>query len=129
MLKILTAAIVLSIAVHSSFAQRSLPLIKATSKSVDIRDKGVRRKNAWTIVQEAKPDVYTTSSKNEKVTFYTDLDSISFTVVPNGVYNFVILLNGKDTALTQIKYEPSKLDILKGAAAYNGRDQRPHLPG
>lgn len=124
MLKILTAAILFSFALLPALAQRSLPLIKATSKSVDIRDKGVRRKNAWTIVPEAKPDVYATSSKNEKVTFYTDLDSIAFTVAPNGVYNFVILLNGKDTAWTQIKYEPSKLDILKGAAAYNGKDQR-----
>ena len=73
MLKTLTAVIVLSVAVQPALAQRSLPLIKATSKSVDIRDKGVRRKNAWTIVPEAKPDVYFTSSKNEKVTFYTDL--------------------------------------------------------
>ena len=124
MLKILTAAIVFFLTVQSAIAQRSLLLIKASSKTVDIRDKGIRRKNAWTITPDLKPDVYTTSSKNEKVTFYTDLDSMTFTVKPNGVYNFVILLNGKDTALTQIKYEPSKLDILKGAAAYNPVDRR-----
>jgi hypothetical protein len=34
------------------------------------------------------------------------------------------LLNGKDSARTQIKYEPSRLDILKGAGKYNYADNR-----
>lgn len=45
---------------------------------VDIRDGGVLRKSVWRISPETKPDVYTTSNKNSSVTFYTDLDSISF---------------------------------------------------
>lgn len=51
------------------YAQKKLPIIKAHSKSVDIKDDNQLRKNAWTIVPEEKLDIYTTSAK--KVTFYT----------------------------------------------------------
>ena len=107
---------------QTTFAQKKLPIIKANSTSVDIKDDNQLRKNAWTIVPEEKLDVYTTSAK--KVTFYTDIDSISFKVEPKKQYDFVILLNGKDSARTQIKYEPSRLDILKGAGKYNYADNR-----
>jgi len=103
-------------------AQKKLPIIKATSTSVDIKDDNQLRKNAWRIVPEEKLDVYTTSAK--KVTFYTDIDSISFKIDPKKQYDFVILLNGKDSARTQIKYKPSRLDILKGAEKYNYSDNR-----
>jgi len=39
-------------------------------------------------------------------------------------YDFIILLNGKDSARTQIKYVPSRLSILKGAEKYNYSDNR-----
>ncbi|RTL14103.1 MAG: transglutaminase domain-containing protein [Flavobacteriaceae bacterium] len=104
------------------FAQKKLPIIKAHSKSVDIKDDNQLRKNAWTIVPEEKLDIYTTSAK--KVTFYTDIDSISFKVDPKKQYNFIILLNGKDSARTQIKHKPSRLDILKNAGKYDYTDNR-----
>lgn len=110
------------LSVQTAIAQKKLPIIKATSNIVDIKDDNQLRKNVWRIAPEEKVDVYTTSAK--KVTFYTDIDSISFKVDPKKPTNFVILLNGKDTALTQIKYAPSRLDILKGAAKYNNTDNR-----
>ncbi len=103
-------------------AQKKLPIIKANSTSVDIKDDNNLRKNAWTIVPEEKLDVYTTSAK--KVTFYTDIDSISFKIDPKKLYNFIILVNGKDSARTQIKYTPSKLEILKNAGKYDYSDNR-----
>ncbi len=117
-----TFALILSFAfIH---AQTKLPVIKATSKSVNIQNGKEFRKNWWTISPEIKPDVFSTSVKNENVTFYTDIDSISFKIKPGGEYNFIILLNGKDSALTQIKYVLSKLDILKMADKYNLADKR-----
>ena len=107
---------------QTTFAQKKLPIIKANSTSVDIKDNNQLRKNAWRIVPEEKLDVYTTSAK--KVTFYTDIDSISFKIDPKKNYDFIILLNGKDSARTQIKYKPSRLDILKGAGKYNYTDNR-----
>ncbi|WBX95771.1 transglutaminase-like domain-containing protein [Chryseobacterium gambrini] len=101
--------------------QKKLPVIKAVSENVDIKVDGKRIKNAWTIVPEEKLDVYKTSGK--KVTFYTDSDSISYNLKPGSVFDFIIL-KGKDSARTQIKYEPSRLDILKNAGKYNFSDDR-----
>ena len=103
-------------------AQKKLPIIKANSTIVDIKDDNQLRKNAWRIAPEEKLDVYTTSAK--RVTFYTDLESISFKINPKKHYDFIILLNGKDSARTQIKYVPSNLDILQGAQKYNYSDNR-----
>jgi len=107
---------------QTTFAQKKLPIIKANSTSVDIKDDNQLIKNAWTIVPEEKLDVYTTSAK--KVTFYTDIDSISFKVDPKKQYDFIILVNGKDSARTQIKYTPSRLEILKNAGKYDYTDNR-----
>lgn len=103
-------------------AQTKLPIIKANSTSVDIRADNQLKKNVWRIVPEEKLDVFTTSAK--KVTFYTDIDSISFKINPQKQYDFIILLNGKDSARTRITYQPSRLDILKAAKSYNTADKR-----
>lgn len=104
------------------FAQERLPVIKANSKQVDIKEDNHLRKNAWVIAPETNPDVFSTSAK--MITFYTDIHSISFNVNPEGHYDFVILLNEKDSARTRIIYKPSKLDILKKAEEYNYSDNR-----
>ena len=100
-----------------SFSQ-NYPIIHANNVLVDIRDGDSFEKGNWTIMPEYKPDVYTSNKIGEQVTFYTDVDSISFVVQPNVEHNFIILLNKKDTAYTQIKYEPSYLDKLKIAKDY-----------
>ncbi len=101
------------------FAQNKLPIIKATSNLVDIKDGSNFNKGSWTIVPEAKPDVLTSSSK--EVIFYTDIDSIKIKVKQdlNWKYDFIILLNGKDSAYTQVQYKQSYLSILKTAKNYN----------
>ena len=71
------------------FAQSKLQTIKATSKSVDIRDGENFNKNAWTISPEIKPDIYTTSSKGKVVTFYTDKDSISVKITDKTKFDFI----------------------------------------
>ena len=137
MLPKLKLLFVLFVIGQSSFAQQTLPVIKANSITVDIRDGNVLNKDTWSISPKIKPDVYETANKNKKVTFYTDLDSISFIVKPNKKYNFIILLNNKDSALTQIIYNPNKsvtsnekdnkmryINILKNAAKYNLNDNR-----
>lgn len=104
------------------YSQSRNSVIKSNSKVVDIKDDNKLRKNAWTIAPEENPDVYKTSAK--KVTFYTDIDSITINVTPNVAQDFTILLKGKDSAKTRVVYVPSKLDILKGAENYNFNDNR-----
>lgn len=101
-----------------------LPVIRAHSVTVDIKDAGIFKKAYWRIVPQARPDIYTTFVKHSKVTFYTDCDSISFLVNPKEKYRFVILLNGKDSALTEIRYMESYLNLLKRAGQYNSNEER-----
>jgi len=106
------------------FGQEKLPVIKATSKSVDIREGEQFNKNGWTISPEIKPDIHTSSAIGKVVTFYTDKDSISVKITKKTKFNFIILLNDTIKALTQIAYEPSYLDKLKSASKYNLNDNR-----
>jgi len=84
--------------------QSKLPVIKATSKKVAINDGGFLDKNAWSLSPKTRPDVYTAdrTRATKWVTFYTDIDSIRVKVKPGTRYNFIILLNGKDSCYTQI---------------------------
>ena len=95
----------------SVFAQRdNLPVIKANSIRVDIKEDDVLKEKIWQIVPEIELDVWSTSAK--EVTFYTDLDSISFSIDPKiKIYDFIILLNEKDSARTQIKYQKRSGDV------------------
>jgi len=100
-------------------SQTELPIIRSKTDVIDIRDGNELTEGNWSLVPEAKPDIYTSNKIGEFVTFYTDIDSIRYRIHPDSVYNFVILLNGKDSAYTQIKYAPTYLDVLKGAKDYN----------
>jgi len=94
---------------------KKMKTIKADSVRVDIRDGNVLYEKAWRIAPSEKPDVYKTNSN--QVTFITNRDSITFNIVPDKIYDFVILI-GKDSAWTQIQYAPSYLEILRKAGKY-----------
>jgi hypothetical protein len=118
-------ALVLSILitiVYSSCSQKRLPLIKATSSMVDVRDGNEFKKSDWRISPKIKPDVYKTINKDSTVTFYTDIDSISFLVKKDKAYDFIILLNGKDSAFTRIQNVPTFLEVLKIGRKYDFQD-------
>ncbi len=108
---------------HFSFGQT--PIIKATSSKVDIKNDGHLSKGSWTLMPDLKPDIYQTNvnGKSKKVIFYTDIDSISFIVKPKKTYDFIILLNEKDTCWTQIntipKFEFSKQYIKKNKGEFS----------
>lgn len=86
------------------FAQNSLPVIRASSTTVDLRDGKHFRKGYWAIMPERKPDYYYVEipESPHNVTFITDLDSISFSTAYSREYDFIILLNGKDSCFTRI---------------------------
>lgn len=104
-------------------AQTKLPVIHANSKKMTIKDGTDIRKNWWTISPQIKVDVYTASSNS--VTFYTDIDSIKFKInSEKDSCNFFVVLNRKDTALTQLRYKMPYLVKLKNAEKYNYSDNR-----
>lgn len=103
--------------VQSVFAQSNLPIIKAGSKSVAINDGGRLDKNAWSLSPKIRPDVFTAdrTRKTKWVTFYTDIDSIRVKVKPGTKYNFIVLLNGKDSCYTQIASAIPPASVLKNS--------------
>jgi hypothetical protein len=107
-------------------AQQKLQVIRANSNKVSIKDGSVYQKGIWNISPEIKPDVYQTlEPRHEKtIVFYTDIDSISVKVAPQATYDFIILLNNKDSCYTRISNitpvkEPEKKDCFDGS----------HIPG
>jgi len=122
-MKTIILFIIINILVIGLYAQDNLPVIKA--HSIDAKTRiGMDNKNDWYISPNLNPDVFTTNRIGETVTFYTDLDSISFVISPDKIYNFVIVVNNKDSACTQVKYAKSYLDVLKEASEYNYKDNR-----
>jgi len=101
----------------SCFSQANLPTIKATSQNVTIKDGYIIQEGIWNLSPEIKPDIYYAlpSVVKKTVTFYTDIDSISFDVEPRQQYNFIILFNDKDTCLTQISTGEKISDLTKSS--------------
>ena len=90
------------------FGQDSLPSVKATSTMVDIRvGNDFFSKGGWMLEPNKKPDVFLIGSKwlyeTKRVTFITDIDSISFDVQPGNQYNFIIILKEISPCYIQIK--------------------------
>jgi len=105
-------------------AQNTLPIIKANSISVNIQDGDTFKKSGWYISPDVNPDIYTSSSLDKNVVFYTDNDSISVNLQKDTKFDFIIELNDSIKAYTQIKYAPSFIETLKSASEYNNSDNR-----
>lgn len=110
---------------NSACGQSTLPLIKANSPKIAINDGGHLEKNAWWLSPRAKPDVYLAdrAKKPKRVTFYTDIDSISVNLKSGSSFDFIILLNGKDSCYTRISSSKSVGSPLKQAKS--GHDTIP----
>ena len=89
---------------QSVLGQRNLPIIRANSKKIAIKDDDYLDKNAWSLAPKIRPDIYKAerTRKTKWVTFYTDIDSIKVQVKPGSKFDFIVLLNGKDSCYTQI---------------------------
>lgn len=125
-------------------AQKPLPVLKSNTHVVDIKESNSRYRNIWTVNASVPLDTFVTNIFKEKIdiTFYSDIDSLHFSVQPNKKYNFIILVNGKDTAYTQIntskKLQPSLIPKLTYTSTRTtndtisfvvGKDHRPYFNG
>ncbi|SDI24017.1 hypothetical protein [Chryseobacterium jejuense] len=94
-----------------SWAQNKLPILKANGPKAIIYEKDNGLKTDWNIDPKIKPDVYTTSkiaASNKRVTIKTDIDSLVVDLKKGEKKDFIILLKGKDSALTRIESLPPK---------------------
>lgn len=100
-----TIILIVLLSINLMLSQENIKLVKATSKKVSIKDGKQSVTKYWEhLSKNVNPVVYQISkiNQNRKVTFYTNIDSISFDVKPNNTYNFKVLLNSKDTCYAQI---------------------------
>lgn len=110
-------------------AQKKLLILKTNTTSISIKEDSSFYKDTWTVSPEVKLDVFVTNHflKSKKITFYSDIDSLSFDVKPNRKYDFIILLNGKDTAQKQINTDKKLKPSLKPKLSYTRLKQSNHI--
>lgn len=82
-----------------------VPIIHSSTELIDIKDGEVYKKDYWHLNPDLKPDVFETqlSGDSKVVTFITDQDSIEITVNEGSSFDFIILLNGKDTCYQRVR--------------------------
>ncbi|NMN38092.1 aspartyl protease family protein [Pedobacter sp. SG918] len=87
----------------SALAQQKLPVVKASIGQAKIYEEN-NAVSSWYINPKIKLDVFTTGkfTKPKSIKFKTDIDSIVFNISPGQKKEFIVLLNGKDSCLTQI---------------------------
>lgn len=97
-----------------AFGQDKLPVIRATSRQALIIEGDQEERTAWWLSPEARPDVHviTKNPRPRWVRFYTDRDSIKIRLKPGQQFDFVVLLNGKDSCFTRLE---SKAAVTKFA--------------
>ena len=120
MKRIILISITFAVLVQIAFAQKArIPTIKADSEYVSIKEGEILHKDSWAISTEVKPDVFVTNkfTGKKKITFMTDVDSITFEVTPNKTYDFVILFNGK-RAYTRIDTSTNKNPSIPPKKSY-----------
>ena len=104
---LLSKAVVAVCLVMSSLCALSqqLPVVKTSGKTVEILVNGELITSTWTLDSQLRPDVFDAYiyGKSASVKFISDRDSITFDVEPGKNYPFVFVINGKDSAFTEIK--------------------------
>ena len=85
-------------------AQADLPVVRANSPAVDVRDGDRLLRGQWTISPTVPLDIYVPRRSDDPVTvtFVTDVESQSFHVKPGEKIDFVFLLNGQHSCRTEI---------------------------
>lgn len=87
-----------------SFSQNQ-PVVLSNSENTYFIEGKRTDKNNWYLDASLKLDVYELdkTSKATWVYFHTDIDSLKVKLKPGETFDFVVLLNGKDSCFTQIK--------------------------
>lgn len=90
-------------------AQQKLPVINAQSRSARIYEEGNSVKG-WGIDPKVALDTYTTSkiSGKKTVKFKTDIDSISVKLKQGEKFDFIVLLDRKDSCRTRLQGREAK---------------------
>ncbi|WP_343556199.1 hypothetical protein [Sphingobacterium sp.] len=107
-------------AAWNSFSQVKIPLIKASSEKVVIKD-GAHCRVDWKLDPLTKPDTYFVNipSKKSTVVFKTNQEELTLATEPGKSYDFVVLLNNRDTCYVRISAQlPPDLPSMDSTLQY-----------
>lgn len=107
----------------SQATHKGLPLLKAQQLTADYRTNSTWVKGNWRISPQITPDVLSIPCYNKEVdfAFYTDVDSIRFTINGNTVQQFYVQTPDHQYALTEVRgfnYTPVSFDATIQPARY-----------
>jgi Aspartyl protease len=115
--------IILILKVNLLSAQKTIRTITSGSDKAWISD-GKNVKMDWHLEPNARPDIYYVNipSKKSIIKFKTDNDQLTIRTQPGKKYDFVVLLNSKDSCHIQIaSVLPPDLSDLKNSSSYPTR--------
>ncbi|MCF0060224.1 DUF4932 domain-containing protein [Dyadobacter chenwenxiniae] len=96
---------------------QEIPILKSHTYNISIRDGDDFRKGRWNIDPKVNPDIYEApiaiDEKYKLVTFITDVDSLQIRVEKGKTYPFLIIVNEKDSAFTQVRTVKSAVNFNK----------------
>ncbi|WP_375559182.1 retropepsin-like aspartic protease [Bernardetia sp. OM2101] len=126
MKKLLFLTTLLILSSLTCFAQENLPILKSNSSVVNVKEGNVLYLNCWTIDSNIKLDKYVVHKfdKEQEISFYSDIDTITFKVTPNKNYDFIILLEGKK-AYTRISTDFNKNPSTPNKLKYYHQNPKP----
>jgi hypothetical protein len=116
----------------SAWAQDGLPVVRARSRVVTITDGHHVKKNYWYVMPERNPDIYYVEVPLEphRVTFTTDVESITFDVSYGSRHAFLVRLEDGSEAHTEVRAEFRELlRHERPASAGDGGDAIPFTLG
>lgn len=101
-------------------SQKKLPILKANSNRAYIVEGKDDRYN-WSISPDVKPDVHlcTKYVKPKWIRFYTDCDSIKVKLKAGTHFDFIVVLNVKDSCYTRLEMPPLKNDAKLKPATHD----------
>lgn len=116
---LLTIAIILPLAgvAQQNDKGTALPIIRTNEKALPIFEDGAGKPTGWWIINpKIRPDVYETSVK--KLFFMNEKrDTLAFNIERGGMYDFIILQNGCDTATATDDTATLSTDLATGDIA------------
>ena len=93
---------ILALTVGNACGQNVLPIIRTNKSTITFFEKENPKKRSWSINPQVRPDILDTSAS--QVTFYSEKDTLIFNVEKDGIYDFIVLRNERDTAYTQVRW-------------------------
>ncbi|MCX2739483.1 hypothetical protein [Pontibacter anaerobius] len=96
---------VLALPALGQSSYQGLPLLKANSSKVNVRVGDIFVQGFWTIKPEYNPNALhiQVTGQQERLVFYTDVDSAVYTIQPSQARQFYVLLNSRHYVLTEVK--------------------------